>query len=110
MLERHGFTVQTARTGEQAVELAEAEPFDLIIMDINLGKRSIDGTEAARRILAKRDLAVIFLTSHTEKEFVRRADEVSHAGYVLKNKGENALLKAIRAALETAGGDEDLES
>ncbi len=54
-LERYGFRVRTAADGEGAVEAAAARDVDLVLMDINLGT-GIDGTEAAKRILAARDL------------------------------------------------------
>jgi CheY-like chemotaxis protein len=40
-------------------------------MDINLGE-GIDGTECAELILKERDIPLVFLSSHTEPEIVRK--------------------------------------
>ncbi len=45
MLEKHFFTVITAQSGEEALELFLRNPeIDLVLMDIDLGS-GIDGTE-----------------------------------------------------------------
>jgi two-component system cell cycle response regulator len=49
LLEAHGHTVTPATQGQRALELARADPPDLVVMDIQLDD-SIDGYEALRRI------------------------------------------------------------
>ncbi len=49
-LGRHGFHVQLADGGEQAVKLAAEHRFDVILMDIHMP--GVDGYTAARRIRA----------------------------------------------------------
>jgi PAS domain S-box-containing protein len=88
----------TVYHGEDAVRRAgEAPQIDLILMDIDLG-RGIDGTEAARRILAERETPIIFLSSHDEKEVVQRTEAVTSYGYVVKSAGVTVLDAAIRMA------------
>ncbi len=71
-----GYQVITANSGERAIETALSnEKISLILMDINLG-RGIDGPEAARQILVKKHIPIIFLTSHSEKEYVDRVKEI----------------------------------
>ena len=98
ILERHGFTVVHATSGEQAVTMARTHPeIGLVIMDIDLGP-GIDGTEAAEQILAERDLPLIFLTSHSSREYVERVKAISNYGYVIKNSGEFVLIQTIESA------------
>lgn len=97
-LERYGYTVATVYHGEDAVRRAREEPrIDLVLMDIDLG-RGIDGTETARRILLEKDLPILFLSSHDEKEFVRRTEEITSYGYVVKSAGVTVLDAAIEMA------------
>ena len=98
-LENAGYRVLNAYSGEQAVQLVQEweEPIDLILMDINLGK-GIDGTEAARRILRMREIPIVFLSSHTEKEMVEKTEQISFYGYVVKNSSPTVLVAMIKMA------------
>jgi CheY-like chemotaxis protein len=103
ILQRYGYAVVTASTGEEGVETALNDPdIDLILMDINLGD-GIDGTEAASRILEHRDLPVIFLSSHTEYDIVEKTDGINSYGYILKSSGESVLVASIRMAFRLTG-------
>lgn len=98
ILEREGFNVLTANTGERALEMVRAHPeMDLVLMDINLGP-GIDGSEAAAIILGEHDLPVVFLSSHTDPEVVEKAEAVTSYGYVVKSSGETVILASIRMA------------
>jgi PAS domain S-box-containing protein len=100
MIERHGFSVEIAHTGEDAVAaMRNGQDYDLILMDIDLG-RGMDGTEAAERILAESEVPIVFLTGHTEKEYVERVRSITSYGYIPKNSGEFVLAQSIRMALE----------
>ena len=94
-----GFKVLMAFTGEEAVEKALSLPVQLVLMDIELGE-GIDGIEAARRIGEKRDIPILFLSSHTEKEVVTRIREVTRYGFIPKSCEETLLLASIEGALE----------
>lgn len=109
ILENFGYEVATAITGEKAVELVQAEPaISLILMDIDLGK-GIDGTETARRILAKRNLPIVFLTSHAERELVEKVRGITRYGYVIKNSGNFVLQSSIEMAFELFNANEKME-
>jgi PAS domain S-box-containing protein len=98
MLEKHGFTVLHASTGEEAVKLALGNhSIDLILMDINLGP-GIDGTEAATMILVERDIPLAFLSSHTERDVVEKTEGITSYGYIVKNSGETVLLASMQMA------------
>jgi CheY-like chemotaxis protein len=98
LLAAAGYRVETAHSGERAVEVALADPrIDLVLMDIDLG-RGIDGPEAARRILAARDLPLAFLSAHTEPAVVERTEGITSYGYIVKNSGETVLLASVRMA------------
>ncbi|HUX14542.1 MAG TPA: response regulator, partial [Spirochaetia bacterium] len=95
-----GYAVLTAHTGEKAVEIAAANAaVDLVLMDIDLGK-GIDGPECAHRILRERNLPIVFLTGHSEKEYVDRVRQITRYGYVLKDAGDFVLRSSIEMAFE----------
>ncbi|MCP4134721.1 MAG: response regulator [bacterium] len=95
-----GYEVITTYTGEEAVNRAiEDETIDLVLMDIDLGE-GITGPEAAEQILNKRNLPIVFLTSHAEKEYVDKVKKITRYGYVLKNSGDFVLQSSIEMAFE----------
>ena len=100
MLQKHGFQVVSAYNAEEAIEAVHQQSIALILMDIDLGKDRMDGTEAAERILSEYELPIVFLTSHTEKEMVNRVKGITRYGYVLKNSGEFVLIESITMAFE----------
>jgi len=98
ILKKHGYEVLSVSNGEKAIEEVDSDPeISLILMDIDLGK-GMDGTEAAEKILESHELPIVFLTSHSEKEYVNRVKKITNYGYVLKNSGEFVLIEAIYMA------------
>jgi len=99
-LEREGYKVVLASSGERALEAVEMDPpIDLVLMDINLGE-GMDGTETAERILKNHDIPVLFLSSHTEKEIVEKTERITNYGYVVKNSNFTVLDASIKMALK----------
>ncbi len=98
MLRDNGYAVVIAGNGEKAVDLAEEDKsIDLVLMDIDLGQ-GMDGTRAARNILARRDIPIVFLSSHTEREVVEKTEGITSYGYVVKNSGDTVLLASLKMA------------
>ncbi len=97
-LEQYGYRAITVSSGEEAVKIVETDPdIDLILMDIDLGS-GIDGTEAAEIILKGKDIPVVFLSSHTETEIVKKTEKITSYGYVVKNTSETVLDASIKMA------------
>ena len=71
-LVRLGFTVITAETGEQAIQLTNEEKPDLVLLDVVLDEddpTSMSGIEVCREIRTMRHfIPIIMLTSHAEWE------------------------------------------
>ena len=109
MLSRHGYEVCVVHSGEDAVRADETGFYDLILMDIDLGRGSMSGTEAARTILDRRSVPILFLTSHAEREMVEKVKGITRYGYVLKSSGEFVLLESITMALELFDAHQVLE-
>ncbi len=102
-LEKHGFRVEEAVDGAEALmHIAEARP-DLVLLDWMLPAMS--GLEVCRQIrrgAATRDLPVIMLTARAEDADAVRALDIGADDYVTKPFGVEALLARIRALLRRA--------
>ena len=100
-LEEFGYNVQHVINGEKAIQLIETDPadFDLILMDIDLGS-GIDGTQAASKILEIKNIPIVFLSSHSDPEVVRKTEMVTSYGYVIKNTGIVVLDTSIKMAFK----------
>jgi len=100
MLEKYGYNVFSAGSGEEAIRMVKQENIDLILMDIDLGKGKPDGTEVAEIILKEHHVPIVFLTGHAEKEIVEKVKGITRYGYVLKTSGEFVLIQSINMAFE----------
>jgi len=92
--------VVEAKSGEDAVARAEAESFDLVLMDIQLP--GIDGYEATRRIKAMPASAavpIIAVTSYALSGDEAKARAAGCDGYVSKPFSPRALLAKVRESL-----------
>jgi two-component system cell cycle response regulator DivK len=101
LLASAGFEMIEARSGEDAVRLAEAERPDLILMDLQLP--GIDGLEATRRIKADpalRPVPVIAVTSYALSGDEVKARQAGCDDYVTKPFSPRALLAKIRERLK----------
>lgn len=100
-LKKAGYNVIHVLNGKEAINYVREKnnSIDLILMDIILDG-IMDGVEAAQIILKERDLPVLFLSAHTEKEIVDRTKEVSSYGYILKNSEKAVPLAVINSAIK----------
>ncbi len=97
-LQNIGYSVISVQTGEEAVEIVRTEEgIGLILMDIDLGK-GMDGTIAAKTILKKHNLPIVFLSSHTDPEVVAKTEKITSYGYVVKNTGGTVLDATLKMA------------
>lgn len=107
-LKEHGYHVEPAFSGESALQAFKRSDFDLVLMDIDLGG-GIDGIETAKEILEDRQVPIVFLTSHSEREVVEKVTGVTRYGYVLKSATDHVLVESIRMAFELFEAHQELE-
>jgi two-component system KDP operon response regulator KdpE len=96
-LDAKGYEVDEAASGEQALELARAEKYDLVVLDINLPGKS--GIETCREIRAVSITPIIMLTVRDSGEDKIEALDAGAFDYVTKPFAMGELLARIRAVL-----------
>jgi DNA-binding NarL/FixJ family response regulator len=85
-----------ARTGREAVALAEQFTPDVLVMDLSMP--DMDGTSATRAIVQLQlPTRVLVLTMHTEEEYLVTLMEAGAAGYLVKSAADRELVDAVRA-------------
>jgi two-component system, NarL family, response regulator NreC len=85
-----------AKTGREAVMLAERFKPDVIVMDLTMP--DMDGTEATKEIIAKGlSVKVLILTMHIEEDYLIPLMEAGAAGYLVKSAADRELVDAVRA-------------
>ena len=89
--------VGAAANGEEAVALADERRPDVVLMDLEMPE--LDGIGATRRIRSTRpEVAIVVLTSFSDRDRILEALDAGAAGYLLKDAEPEELAKAIHAA------------
>lgn len=87
--------VGEAENGLQAVEVAEREAPDFVLMDIRMPV--VDGIEATRRIKERHDRTrVVLLSAYEQDELVDAGREAGADGFLLKGASGSELVAAVR--------------
>jgi len=88
--------VGEAKTGEEAVELAEALRPDVILMDLKMP--GINGIQATREVLNRSPhVGVLVVTMFEDDDSVFAAMRAGARGYLLKDARGDEVINAIRA-------------
>jgi DNA-binding response OmpR family regulator len=107
-LRSDGYDVETAADGARALELAQSQPFDLMVLDLMLPVLS--GTEVCRRLRANDVMVPIVMLTARDAEIDRVVGlEVGADDYVTKPFSTAELVSRVRAILrrrdiDRAGG------
>jgi DNA-binding response OmpR family regulator len=95
-----GFEVIEARNGLEAVEKAQQERPDLIILDIKMPR--MNGYEACRRlreIESLRDVPIVFLSAKGQRQEIEEGLSLGAADYILKPFAPEELISKVRSIL-----------
>ena len=94
---RKSYTIDTAATGESALELAAREPPAVVLLDIILP--GIDGYETCRRLkssLFDSEVQVIMISASSSQEEQLRAFEAGADAYMVKPVDANVLRSEVQ--------------
>jgi two-component system response regulator RegX3 len=96
-LQREGFDVQPVGDGARALEIARAEPFDVVVLDIMLP--GISGIEICRTLRNESDVPIVMLTARDSEVDRVIGLELGADDYVTKPFSTAELVSRIRAIL-----------
>lgn len=82
-------------TGEDAIELAERQQPDLVLMDIRLAGR-MDGIEAAEIIREKSKVPIVFMTAYGGDNMLMRTQNVKKSEFLIKPVDMKTLQSFVR--------------
>ena len=90
-----------ARTAQEAIDWVIKQPFDLVLLDINMpGRSGLEVLQEITRLRAK--TAVLVLSVAPEEDYALRCLKLGAAGYLSKRSASDELLTAVTKAM--AGG------
>lgn len=80
--------------GEKAYRLIlELKP-DLILMDVML-KGEIDGIQLAKRLSGCTEIPIIFITAHSDQEYLERISSINYDSFLLKPFTKEVLITMV---------------
>ena len=103
LLQNVGYTVISVNDGVEAVQRAQQEPPDLIIMDLALPR--LDGWEATRQLKERTDthhIPVLAFTAHALPDEIEHALAVGCAAVITKPFDITTFLDTIDRLLHTS--------
>lgn len=98
LLEKDFDLVARAENGREMIEQAQAANPDVILADVSMPV--LNGVEATRQLKkVMPDVRVIFLSMHSDVQYVTEAFRAGASGYVLKRSAPSELSQAINEVM-----------
>ena len=97
-----GYEVIATSNGEEVLQAAQANPPDLILLDVRMPR--ISGYEACRRLKEQPQTAaipVVFLSAKGQEAEVNAGMQLGAVEYIVKPFSPDNLLQRVRAILGT---------
>jgi len=101
-LRRDGHDVSEAADGTRALELLDADPPDLVVLDMMLP--GVNGLDILRRVRAVSDIPVIMLTARADESDRVSGLELGADDYVVKPFSPRELAARVNGVLRRASG------
>jgi Response regulators consisting of a CheY-like receiver domain and a winged-helix DNA-binding domain len=98
----NGFTVDAVSDGQLAWEAFCERDYRLVLLDVMMPR--MNGFEVCRRIRAKEDVPILFLTARVQEEDQLRGYSLGADEYIVKPFSLPVLVAKCRAILERAAG------
>src|SRR6266566_3643991 len=99
LLSSEGYSVTSAENGEAGLARLEAEPYDLLLLDVSLPDRN--GLDLLRDIRQRdRDLPIVLITAYGSIDMARQAFKSGAQDYITKPWSNDELLAQVALAVE----------
>jgi two-component system, chemotaxis family, chemotaxis protein CheY len=95
-----GFEVTSAADGDEALRLAAATPFDLVLLDVNMPVR--DGFDVIRALRAEaqyRHTPILMLTTESSPDRKREGKNAGATGWIIKPFDPAQLIATVHRVL-----------
>jgi DNA-binding response OmpR family regulator len=100
MLERHGFSIAAANNGEKAIQLAQSEHPDLIILDVMMpGMDGYDVTRELRSVETTAFIPIILFTAKAQVDDKLEGFEAGADDYLTKPTHPAELIARVKSIL-----------
>jgi CheY-like chemotaxis protein len=97
VLSRAGFVVSAALDGEEALRRLQAEPPDLMILDVMLpGRNGFEVLKLVKADPSLRAIPVIVLTAKGQPQDRRMAESLGVAGFMTKPFSNTEVVQAVQ--------------
>ncbi|MFY7998337.1 MAG: hybrid sensor histidine kinase/response regulator [Candidatus Kapaibacteriota bacterium] len=110
ILKSAGYTPFVANSGKQAIQIAETQHPDLMLLDINMPE--MNGYEVCKYFKATEsiaDIPIVFLTVHADAESIAKAFDTGAIDYLTKPFKKAELLARVKVHLALRQAQEQLE-
>lgn len=100
LLVSQGYEVKGVKDGQEAIQLIDSDPPDLVILDIGLP--GVDGYEVCRHIksrLESRRIPVIVITARKSREDLQKIDEAGADWYIPKPFKAAMIMETVQRFL-----------
>jgi CheY-like chemotaxis protein len=108
LLEKRGHVVLVANNGQEALDMLQAESFDLVLMDVQMPE--LDGLEATREIRKREEktgahISIVAMTAHAMDGDRERCIEAGMDDYVSKPVKPDVLFEVIERLQDKREGE-----
>ena len=106
-LTEKGYKVRPATSGRQALAVAQTDPIDLILLDINMPGLSGDKlAEVLMKTVKSKPVNIVLFSAMDEAELRKKTKESGALGYIPKTFDGNLLRSRVRRFLKKIEEDQ----
>ncbi len=101
ILNEYGYNnVDVAIDDQETIDLFNQTPYDLVLMDINLGDfSSVDGIDLIKQLSKTYNFVFMYVTANADEKTIDKAKETTPLGYIIKPFINTSIYANVEMAL-----------